>query len=244
MTTRGTRDRAERIRRVEDAAASAIATLRLLRLTDHGQDVIGRIRTAESGALLPARRYDGDGRGGGGQAWCEAHDRPPAACAAERLPESACRVSIPPRPDRTGDAAVRGQAPTDLREIDRRLRRARADLIWVEAALAAHCPRPGHASFRGDMGALCQSCRRVQSPHFAGAWEVPATTSKPTTLGGLIEKPVLTCSWCERWYRATREPPPRDAVEAHRDGRRVKLPGATPNGTPFADYLAAAKGAA
>ena len=80
--------------------------------------------------------------------------------------------------------------------------------------------------------------------HFAGAWEVPATTSKPTTLGGLIEKPVLTCSWCERWYRATREPPPRDAVEAHRDGRRVKLPGATPNGTPFADYLAAAKGAA
>lgn len=129
---------------------------------------------------------------------------------------------LPGYSDPVGDAGTQeDRAAADERQILRDLKAAVRNLENAIGYLDRYQLRNANiierASTDDAAAAGCQSCARIHGPRGGTYWS-------PVYRRTALANGVLTdlCQWCLTWVRETGELPPKEAVEAHRDGRRVR----------------------
>jgi hypothetical protein len=216
----------------EELREAAKSLMRVADAIDHpdprdGLTLVERIREGFQG-WPSGSGFDGTGRG----TRMEQHD-----VMVPLRTQPGRRVPVPfdaaaPRNDPTGEAATRpDHAKADLDRLHKDTRavtRTARSLLDVWARHTLRAPNPVE-QLEGAPEPGCQSCARVSSPGTVGlakthqtAWWNPVDRNVLLADG----RKVGLCSWCRKDagpYSAaqTGDMPPLQAVEAHRDGRRL-----------------------
>lgn len=130
-------------------------------------------------------------------------------------------IPMPSIADPTGEAALRPDKARDAETaITKHLTAAKRALDQALAEAQRWTLRDAttwdaaHAT-DGDDG--CESCARVRGPRTHRWWNPVYRT---TTMAGGSR--VGLCYWCYEWVRRHGALPPKDILEAHRDGKRIK----------------------
>lgn len=128
---------------------------------------------------------------------------------------------MPSISDPTGEAALRPDKARDAEtQIARHLTAARRALDQAYAEAARWTLRDATAYDAGQTSGGedgCESCARIRGPRTARWWNPLYRT---TTLADGAR--IGLCRWCFDWSRRTGSLPPKDQLEAHRDGKRIR----------------------
>ena len=206
-------------------------TARRIRLANDVAELSARIAVALEGGFaghieahisgLPVAAGGGDGGGRRQVVWCWNHQRPVSACHADDELCSGDPVEI--RDSMAEAACTPDRARQDLAALDRDLERMGNTLERVVRLLGGYTPRSASDRERAESqgGADgCWSCARLPNPHHPGEqrWE-------PGTRRVIVDDEGRDlCSWCDKWHRKTGTLPPKDILERHHRGERIRLP--------------------
>lgn len=172
-----------------------------------------------------AQAFDAERDGPGSVVVCTRHERDITDCQREDL-VGCTGAPIPRRSDPTGSAGTsHDPASMDLRALHRHADTIRRQTEAIVHVMARYTPRPANdyerrltAAQNDDPG--CESCSRVPSqfckdiPHYS-------PVERRVRLGTLGH-PVGLCSWCRKWHGEHGALPPREVLEAHVRGEKIR----------------------
>lgn len=130
-------------------------------------------------------------------------------------------IPMPSVSDPTGEAALRPDKARDAETlIVKQLNHAKRALDQAIAEATRWTLRDA-TTFDADQSSAgedgCESCARIRGPRTHKWWN-PVYRTTLLANGARLG----LCRWCFDWSRRTGELPPKDTLEAHRDGKRIK----------------------